>query len=298
MKSPAGPAVRPLTAKPTQLVGRPRTLTPAPRPSPAGDRAPACRRRTGDGAPCCRRPRGRRCRRRPRCEPASGITSSSQAATTTARNSRPFARCIVPMRRATGLDFGARCRSSLAVEVGRLRLQLGLAPSRPSIARRRRSRPAARPRCTPRLDPLGDRRSSRPRPYRGLRWSARGRCKAEDCAAADVRVAVDVAHLGRQEQVGLAANLVRGAVVDAQGARPAAHVDAEREPGERRLEDALAEVAGEEQSLFRLTPRSAARKRSCGTLMSWLSSTTMKSYGLSPLDAACSVGRARRRRRA
>ena len=40
-----------------------------------------------------------------------------------------------------------------------------------------------------------------------------------------------------------------GAVVDAQGARAAANVHAQRFPGEGLLEDPLAEVAGEEQGV-------------------------------------------------
>ena len=60
-------------------------------------------------------------------------------------------------------------------------------------------------------------------------------------------VAVDVRHYGPQQPVGLAADLVGGPVVDAQRARATADVDAERLPRERLLEDALPEVAGEEQ---------------------------------------------------
>ena len=45
-----------------------------------------------------------------------------------------------------------------------------------------------------------------------------GAVEGGDGAAAHVRVAVHVAHLRREQPVGLAANLVRGAVVDAQRA--------------------------------------------------------------------------------
>ena len=68
-------------------------------------------------------------------------------------------------------------------------------------------------------------------------------------ALADLGVAVNVAHLGRQQSVGLAADLVGRAVVDSQRAGTAPDIDAERAPGERCLEDALAEVAGKEQAV-------------------------------------------------
>ena len=55
--------------------------------------------------------------------------------------------------------------------------------------------------------------------------------------------------VGTEQAVRLRADLVGGAIVDAQGARAAADVHAERLPRERLLEDALAEVAGEEQSV-------------------------------------------------
>ena len=60
-------------------------------------------------------------------------------------------------------------------------------------------------------------------------------------------VAVHVGHLRAEQAVRLHADLVGGAVVDAQGARAAADVHAEGLPGERLLEDALPEVAGEEE---------------------------------------------------
>jgi len=42
---------------------------------------------------------------------------------------------------------------------------------------------------------------------------------------------------------------VRDPVVDAQGVGPAAHIDAERAPRKRLLEDPLSEIAGEEQAI-------------------------------------------------
>ncbi len=50
-----------------------------------------------------------------------------------------------------------------------------------------------------------------------------------------------------QQEVGLGTDLVRGAVVDLEAARAALDVDAGGLPGERRAEDPLADVAGEEQ---------------------------------------------------
>ncbi len=68
-----------------------------------------------------------------------------------------------------------------------------------------------------------------------------------DGVAAVLAVAVHIGHLRPEQPVRLHADLVGGAVVDAQGAGAAADVHAEGLPGERLLEDALAEVAGEEQ---------------------------------------------------
>ena len=65
--------------------------------------------------------------------------------------------------------------------------------------------------------------------------------------AAVLAVAVHIRHDRPEQPVGLHADLVGGAVVDAQGARAAANIHAERLPRERLLEDALAEVAGEEE---------------------------------------------------
>ncbi len=49
---------------------------------------------------------------------------------------------------------------------------------------------------------------------------------------------------------------MRGSIVDFQGGGAPADVDAERLPGERLLEDALAEIAGEEEAVV-------ARGRDC-----------------------------------
>jgi len=47
----------------------------------------------------------------------------------------------------------------------------------------------------------------------------------------------------------LNSDLVRSAVVDPRGIGPAANIDAERPPRERLLEDPLAEIAGNEQTI-------------------------------------------------
>ena len=62
-------------------------------------------------------------------------------------------------------------------------------------------------------------------------------------------VAIHVGHDRAEQTVRLRADLVGGAIVDAQGARAPADVDAEGLPGEGLLEDALAEVAGEKESV-------------------------------------------------
>ena len=94
--------------------------------------------------------------------------------------------------------------------------------------------------------------------------------------------------IARAEQaVGLRADLVRGAVVDAQGARAAADVDAERLPGERLLEDALAEVAGEEEGVRAVRRRARRGSAAAATLRSCASSTTAKSKGAFLLPGEC-----------
>ena len=62
-------------------------------------------------------------------------------------------------------------------------------------------------------------------------------------------VTVDIREFRTEQSIGLFANLVRSPVVHTQGLRSAANVHAERLPGERLLEDALAEVAGKEESV-------------------------------------------------
>src|SRR6516225_8658565 len=67
--------------------------------------------------------------------------------------------------------------------------------------------------------------------------------------AAVLGIAVDIRDRGWQQPVGLRANLVRRAVVDAERMRSAADINAEREPRERLLKDALSEIAGKEQAV-------------------------------------------------
>jgi hypothetical protein len=85
------------------------------------------------------------------------------------------------------------------------------------------------------------------------RWKGTddGRGAVEDGldAGAVLLSAVELEQAGRKQEVGTAANLAGGAVVHLQGARPAADLDALGRPGEGRAEDALADVAGEEQAV-------------------------------------------------
>ena len=207
----------------------------------------------------------------------SGMTSSSQAMTATARNSRPLARCMVLMETwpPVGLDVlvedlerQARC---LDGRPGAVELR-GRAHEHADLVRQRRPRSRA-PRASRRR-----RRSPRPRVSSDADRRRRA-VEHRDRVAPVLAVAVDVGDLGAEQAVGLLPDLVRGAVVDAQRARAAADVDAERLPGERLLEDALAEVAGEEQARSAGLPPRAARKRSWATPRSCASSTTTKSKG-------------------
>ncbi len=62
-------------------------------------------------------------------------------------------------------------------------------------------------------------------------------------------IAIDIGDFRPQQSVRLHPDLVGGAVIDMQRARAAADIDAERLPGKGLLEDALAQVAGEEQAV-------------------------------------------------
>ena len=68
-------------------------------------------------------------------------------------------------------------------------------------------------------------------------------------AAPILLVPVNILHDLGQKAVGRLPDLVRGSVVDLEGARTAANIDAKRLPRERLLKDALAEVAREEQRI-------------------------------------------------
>ena len=67
-----------------------------------------------------------------------------------------------------------------------------------------------------------------------------------DRIAPVLAVAVHVRHLGPEQSISLHADLVRGAVVDAQRVGPAPNIDAKRPPRERLLKDPLAEIASKE----------------------------------------------------
>ncbi len=65
-----------------------------------------------------------------------------------------------------------------------------------------------------------------------------------------IRVVGDSVHIGEhsgQQPVGVGADLVGGAIVDAQRLRLPPDVDAQRLPRERLLENALAKITGKEQ---------------------------------------------------
>ena len=62
-------------------------------------------------------------------------------------------------------------------------------------------------------------------------------------------VAIHVGHYGAEQAVRLRADLVGGAVIDAQGSRTPTDVHSEGLPREGLLEDALPEVAGKKQSV-------------------------------------------------
>src|SRR6516165_4553836 len=76
-----------------------------------------------------------------------------------------------------------------------------------------------------------------------------GAIEDRDCAAAALAIAVDIGEFRRQEPVGMAANLMRRSVIDAQRIGPAANIDAERFPGEWLLKYPLPEIAGQEQPI-------------------------------------------------
>jgi hypothetical protein len=87
------------------------------------------------------------------------------------------------------------------------------------------------------VDAVAD-RDSRDRPFN------------TDTVPARLDVAIDVGHLRAQEAICLHANLMRGPVVHAEGPGVPANVDAKCEPRERLLEDPLAQIAREEESVW------------------------------------------------
>ena len=64
-----------------------------------------------------------------------------------------------------------------------------------------------------------------------------------------VDIAVRIRDFRVQQSIGLRTNLMRGPVIHPQRARSSANVDAELLPREGLLEDALAEIAGEEEAV-------------------------------------------------
>src|SRR5262249_17755972 len=64
-----------------------------------------------------------------------------------------------------------------------------------------------------------------------------------------ITVAIHVGDNRAEQPVRLSANLMGSTIVDTQGARPTSDINAERLPREWLLEDALAEIASEEQGI-------------------------------------------------
>lgn len=100
-----------------------------------------------------------------------------------------------------------------------------------------------------------------------------------DDPATLVLQAVGVAQHRRQQLVGGAADRLRGAVADLERVRPPPHVDTEARPRERMLENALPDVAGEEQATA-FAGATAAKNLSSAGARSCASSMTMWSNGL------------------
>lgn len=175
----------------------------------------------------------------------NGMTSSSQAITATARNSMPSARCMVASE--TWPAFGA----ALAVRT--------VAPQSGGFG----CGPGARELD---LGPdedgdfagtnLGGDSGSKPGGdagglggFRIAGGDLRRRSLKERDGFAGLGYAVNVADLGAEEAVGLPADLLRGAVADTRRCRAATDVNAERPPGKRLAEEALAEVTGKKESV-------------------------------------------------
>ena len=189
------------------------------------------------------------------------MTSSSQAATATARNSSPLARCIVPTATDpdTPPDPSSSCtdRMPAACTADSAPLDLLLRPDEHTDCLRRVALALSRPK--PVRDGLRLVLRRIERPHLGCRS-----VEHRDRRSSPLRVAVHVGQLGRQEPVGLSPDLMRRAVVDPQRVGSPAHVDAERPPGERRLEDPLSEIPGEEKACSagpRRGPRETAAPR-------------------------------------
>src|SRR5262245_40597268 len=69
-------------------------------------------------------------------------------------------------------------------------------------------------------------------------------------------VANHVRHDRAEQPVRLSADLVRGTVINAQGARASPDVHAEGFPRERLLEDTLAQIASEKESIWPIPAKS------------------------------------------
>ena len=217
------------------------------------DRARACRRRRAGGARCRRPPAGRRRRRR--------LDALLQRNDLVVAGHHGDGAELQALGQVHGADRHAAvvstCSSRTRTDrpaafdrrVARGRAALTSARTRRSRAAAHRPPPARAIQCADGFDLLALGREA-------CGSSGGGPLNTETVSPPVLAVAVHVGHLRAEQAVGLLADLVRRAVVDAQGARAAADVHAERLPRERLLEDALAEVAGEEQ---RVGPSAAER---------------------------------------
>jgi len=92
-----------------------------------------------------------------------------------------------------------------------------------------------------------------------------------------LHIAIHVAGPGIEQLIGLAADLVRGAVVDAKRVRAASEVNAVLGPGEGLLDGCVGpEPPRTKKRASGPVPARAARRRSWAALMSWHSSTKME----------------------
>ena len=181
-----------------------------------------------------------------------GMISSSQAITTTARNSRPLARCIVlietcPLAVSTCSSRILK-RTPAAFTAARARSSCAARPDKHAEFVRHHARFRAFG------NPIADKRRFL---ALALERANLGRRAVENGnrIAPILAVAIHVGHDRAQKAVRLRADLMGSAIIDAQGARASADIDAQSLPRERLLEDALPEIAGEKERVGATSPQ-------------------------------------------